>query len=161
NSYDATNPVVSTDGRYVAFQVQVSGQTTNIYVHDVQLGTTALVSVNTSGIGGGNGDSTNPGISASGRYIVFQSAATNISPTGDGNNASDVFVRDIVSGTTILVSVANGSSQPADKASDTPSISSDGRYVAFHSKADNLVSNDTNGQDDVFVRDLQTNTTQL
>jgi Tol biopolymer transport system component len=97
-----------------------------------------------------------PQWSANGR-VVFTSASAKLVP-GDTNNHRDVFVRDVATGTTTLVSVGlNG--VPANNDSDDASISADGRYVAFGSLASNLVSGDTNGFSDVFVRDLQTSTT--
>ena len=79
---------------------------------------------------------------------------------GDTNNASDVFLRDLVSGTTLLISVStNGWSGNA--ASRSPVMSSDGRYVAFVSSATDLVTEDTNGIPDVFVRDTVSGATTL
>ena len=106
----------------------------------------------------GQGQSSDaPAISSDGRYVAFASTATNLVP-GDTNGLSDVFVRDTVASTTRLVSVGTGGAQ-ANGASDQPSISSDGRYVAFRSAASNLVASDTNGHTDIFVRDLVAGTT--
>jgi Tol biopolymer transport system component len=97
-----------------------------------------------------------PQWSANGR-VVFTSASAKLVP-GDTNGRRDVFVRDLATGTTTLVSTGlNG--VPANNDSDDASISADGRYVAFGSLASNLVAGDTNGFSDVFVRDLQTGTT--
>ena len=93
-----------------------------------------------------------------GRYVVFQSNASNLVPN-DNNGASDVFVRDLVAGTISLVSVNTSGSGSGNGASQDPVVSSDGRYVSFDSTASNLVPNDTNGASDVFVRDLQSGTT--
>ncbi len=79
--------------------------------------------------------------------------------TGDTNGRSDVFVKDLQTGTLTLVSAAT--SGQSNGFSFNPSISADGRYVAFYSDANNLVSGDTNGVYDVFVRDLQLGTTTL
>ena len=119
-------------------------------------GTTERVSVNSSG-GEGNGFSTWPAMSADGRYVAFVSFATNLVP-GQTNNCRDIFVRDRQTGVTTLVSVATGGGQ-ANNCSTAPSISADGRYVAFESDSDNLVPGDTNGRTDVFVHDRQTGTT--
>jgi Tol biopolymer transport system component len=100
----------------------------------------------------GNFGSYSPSISGDGRYVAFSSDATNL-VASDVNGKRDVFVVDRTAGTTALVSTA-GSSGAANDASDLPSISSDGRYVAFESKASNLVLQDSNGVADVFVRDL-------
>ena len=78
---------------------------------------------------------------------------------GDTNEATDVFVRDRQTGATRRVSVGPGGVQ-GDSSSFTPSISADGRFVAFSSSASNLVPDDINGIPDVFVRDRQTGTTR-
>ncbi len=155
---------LSADGRYVAFaseaQNLVAGDTNakrDVFVHDRLTGTTERVSVDTSGAEG-NADSEDPGLSADGRWVAFSSLASNLVP-GDTNNSSDVFVRDRLTGTTQRVSLdSNGT--PGNGTSHTPSISADGRYVAFASGATNLVTGDTNGRADVFVRDLVQGTTQ-
>lgn len=105
------------------------------------------------------GASTEPAVSASGRYVAFTSNAQNlVRGTHVGN---DIFVRDRWRGTTRLVSRATGmSGSPGNGASWAPSISLDGRYVAFTSQADNLVRGDTNGASDGFVRDLETGETR-
>jgi Tol biopolymer transport system component len=119
--------------------------------------TTELVSVH---IGGpSNGPSSCAAISADGRYVAFQSSATNL-VTPATNGLSQIFVRDRQSGTTELVSVdANGFQGLGH--SYVPAISADGRYVAFYSYASNLVPNDPNGYDDVFVRDRIAGTTTI
>ena len=90
-------------------------------------------------------------------HVVFTSASAKLVP-GDTNGRRDVFVRDLATGTTTLVSTGlNG--LPANNDSDDASISADGRYVAFGSLASNLVAGDTNSFSDVFVRDLETGTT--
>jgi Tol biopolymer transport system component len=103
-----------------------------------------------------NGASMYPSISADGTFVAFQSAATNLG--ADANATADIFVRDRESGDTEWVSDAGG--LPGSGPSERPSISDDGRYVAFQSFASNLVGGDTNGAFDVFVRDRQTDTTQ-
>jgi Tol biopolymer transport system component len=156
-------PSLSGDGRYVAFSSVatnlVTGDTNgkiDVFVRDRTGDTTERVSV-TSSEAQVNGDSGNPSISADGRYVAFESRATNL-VTGDTNGESDVFVRDRLLGTTIRVSRSTGGTQ-GNKGSFAPSISADGRYVAFHSYASNLVAGDTNGMSDIFVRDLTTSTT--
>jgi archaellum component FlaF (FlaF/FlaG flagellin family) len=120
-------------------------------------GGTQRVSVSSAGAQA-NDDSGAASISADGRYVAFESPASNLVP-GDTNGRSDVYVRDRRTNTTGRVSVS-GRSDQADGASDTPSISADGRYVAFDSDASNLVPGDTNGTWDVFVRDRQAGTTE-
>lgn len=170
---DSYLSVVTPDGRYVLFTSTADNlvltnndgpvpldplRPLNVYRRDRANGRTTLVSVNPDG-NGGNGNSFPTGISSDGRYAVFESSASDL-VSGDANNTYDVFVRDIVNGTTALVSVGtNGMS--GDGRSGSAIITPDGRYVAFVSAADNLVANDTNGIPDVFVRDLQTGTTVL
>lgn len=151
---------ISGDGRYVAFESAASnlirGDTNgqkDIFVRDVQTGTTERVSVTASGVQG-NGNSANAVISTSGRFVTFHSSASNLTQN-DANGFSDIFVKDRQTGVLerISVSVTNVA---ANGYSSFASISADGRYVAFQSAATNLVPNDTNGQDDIFVKDRQT-----
>jgi Tol biopolymer transport system component len=93
-----------------------------------------------------------PSLSADGRYAAFESLATNLVP-GDTNGVSDIFVRDLVLGTTTRVSVDPAGGE-ADGPSLRPALSADGSCVAFHSRATNLVAGDTNNEWDVFVREL-------
>ena len=151
------DPSISADGRYLAFNSiagnLVAGDTNgayDVFVRDRVLGTTQRVSLSSGGVQG-NGLSTMPSISADGRYVAFQSSATNLVP-GDTNGGADIFVRDRLSGVTERVSVSSSEAQ-AGGGSAFPSISADGRYVAFDSDAANLVAGDTNGFRDVFVRD--------
>jgi Tol biopolymer transport system component len=154
----------SADGRYVAFGSSarnlVTGDTNlveDVFVRDRLAGTTRRVSVGQGGVQG-NGASILPSISGDGRYVAFMSDATNLVP-GDTNHTTDVFVRDLVGGSTRRVSVGAGGQQ-GNGASSWPSISSDGLHVGFLSAASDLVPGDTNGTFDVFVRDLLAKTTQ-
>lgn len=106
-----------------------------------------------------DGHSGSPSVSADGRYVAFRSAATNLVP-GDANGKDDVFVKDLATGAVDLVSRSSAGVQGDDDAY-SPSISADGRYVAFTSGADNLVSGVTSGvnQEHVFLRDRQQGTT--
>ena len=164
------HPLISDDGRYVVFYSQASDIIANdtnghsdVFVRDLQTGTTTLVSINRNGTGGGNANSFHLAITPDGRYIVFASSATDLTPINDTNNASDLFVRDLRTGTTQLVSInragtasGNGESQP------NPVITPDGHYVAFVSNASDLTeAGDANRLNDVFVRDLQTGMTTL
>ncbi|MEP6955459.1 MAG: hypothetical protein ABI883_01435 [Chthoniobacterales bacterium] len=154
---------ISTDGRFVAFRSKatnlVPGMANGfnaIYVRDRQTNTITRVSVNNSGKQG-NDDSDLPSISGDGRYVAFESYAKNLVPN-DSNFRPDIFVHDRETHTTKRVSVSSSGKQSTDF-SGGARISSDGRYVAFFSAANTLVPNDTNSSYDVFVRDLQTNTT--
>ena len=161
---ESQDPSISADGRYVAFWSYapnlVAGDTnlaSDVFVHDRVSGTTERVSVATGG-GQANGDSFRPSISADGRYVAFESDATNL-VAGDTNGVYDIFVRDRQNGTTERVSVSTSGTQ-ADNYSIVASISADGRYVAFQSFSTNLVAGDTNGLTDIFLRDRQGGTTQ-
>jgi Tol biopolymer transport system component len=156
-------PALSADGRYGAFYSDasnlVSGDTNrarDVFVRDLQTGETTRVSVDGAGAEG-NDDSFEPAISADGRFVAFSSAATNL-VAGDSNDANDVFVRDRQASTTTRVSVGLAGAN-ANAGSDSPSISSDGRLVAFTSAAANLVDGDTNNQRDAFVFDRLTGLT--
>ncbi|HVM12348.1 MAG TPA: hypothetical protein VM638_07735, partial [Actinomycetota bacterium] len=123
-------------------------------------GRTERVSVASDG-SEGNADSsfTVPRLSSDGRFVAFGSAASNLVP-GDANGVSDVFVRDRVRGTTERVSTAADGSE-GNASSGNPAISADGRLVAFHSNASNLVPGDTNGRQDIFVKDRETGEVRL
>jgi Tol biopolymer transport system component len=158
---DGEAPVISRGGRYVAFTSWVLGETadtsmSDVFMYDRQTGATTKVSVDSSGVQG-NGWSDGPAISDDGRYIVFHSDASNL-VAGDTNAAGDIFVRDLQTGILERVSIATGGSQ-ADSGSSDPSISADGRIVVFSSNATNLVSGDSNGKSDIFVRDRTTGVT--
>jgi len=154
---------ISADGRYVAFESDATNLAPgdrngarDVFVHDRQTGATVRASTNSNG-GGGNAASSWAAISADGRYVAFMSDATNLAP-GDTNGVSDVFVKDLLTGTTTRASVDSSGVQ-GNAPSTSPSISGDGRVVAFASDATNLVVNDTNGATDVFVRELATGLT--
>ena len=117
---------------------------------------TELVSVDSNGMQV-NDPSASPSISLDGRYVAFESIATNL-VAGDTNGSQDVFVHDRQTGITTRVSVDSDGMQVNDP-SASPSISLDGRYVAFESIASNLVAGDTNGSQDIFVHDRQTGIT--
>ncbi|MCY2991008.1 MAG: S8 family serine peptidase [Planctomycetota bacterium] len=155
------SPVLSADGRFVAFVSGAPLVTTdtngaaNVFVFDRQNRSLELVSAAADGTLS-NGGSGYPAISADGRFVAFTSDASNLLP-GDTNGQGDVFVRDRHSGTLERLSVANDGTQ-ANAWSTLPSISGDGRFVAFYSLASNLVPGDTNGFTDTFVCDRQDHT---
>lgn len=163
---NSSAPVISDDGRYVAFQSQAGDLAPgdgngafDVYWRDMISNTTALVSVRTGGAGAGAGDSYAPKLARNGRVVAFASTADDL-VTNDTNRTADVFVRDLDAGTTTLVSVGtNGVS--GDGPSNPPVITPDGRHVAFLSRAGNLVTNDANGLNDVFRRDLVAGATVL
>jgi len=159
------SPAISADGRLVVFASRAdnlvdedNNGAQDIFVHDRLTGITQRVSLRTDGQEA-NGDSYEPSISQDGRCVAFSSEASNL-VDGDTNNRRDIFRHDLETGETILVSVGLDA-EPADGDSDAPSISADGRYVAFSSEAANLVEDDANWSNDVFRRDLQTGETLL
>jgi Tol biopolymer transport system component len=112
-----------------------------------------------SGGGEANGASTSRSLSGDGSLVAFTSDATDLI-TGDLNGASDVFLRDRATGTTVLVS-ANPFGQCGNGSSSAPALSGDGRFCAFVSSASDLVAGDSNGKADIFLRDLTAGTTVL
>lgn len=158
------SPNISADGRYVAFFSSATNLVPNdtnaagdVFVRDRQTGSTEIASVDSAGTRA-NAGSGYPSISANGRYVVFPSAASNL-VANDTNGVQDIFIHDRQTGSTIIVSV-NSSGSLANGENFDPTISSDGRYVAFDSLASNLVSGDTNGVTDAFVHDRQTGITE-
>jgi Tol biopolymer transport system component len=153
---------ISADGRYVAFESAAANLSDedvdpfdDVFVRDRATGTTTLVSRATGPAGAaGNAESEDPSISADGRYVAFRSAAT-IFSDADADPFVDVFVRDLVAGTTTLVSRAAGPSGPGgDAESFFAAISADGRFVSFTSEADNLSAEDDDALQDAFRRDV-------
>jgi hypothetical protein len=159
------------DGRFVVFTSYASDLVAtptnnhqNVFVRDMQTGVTQLVSINQAGTQSADNDSFISGISDNGRTVVFTSAADDIVPN-DTNFTYDVFAYDMPTGKVALVSV-NAAGTGTGNSDSTAFVhgsvvSSDGRFVAFESDASDLVPNDTNGQGDVFVRDLVAGTTTL
>jgi Tol biopolymer transport system component len=157
NGY-SVQPVLSANGRYVAFVSDarnlVAGDTNgriDVFVKDLETGTVERVSVASDGAQADDA-STVPAISADGRYVTFESSAANL-VAGDQNGRTDIFVHDRDTGTTRRVSLAtNGAAANDDNG--TPSLSADGRFVAFRSAATNLAALDANHSSDVYVKDL-------
>ena len=154
---NSLEPTTSATGRFVAFYSDATnlvGNDTNldrdVFVRDRKKKRTRRISVRTGG-GQANGDSFDPSISADGRFVAFASNATNL-VGNDDNSAADIFVHDRKKKRTRRVSVKTGGAQ-ANGESFSPSISADGRFVAFASNATNLVGNDDNSDSDVFVHD--------
>lgn len=161
---DSYDPAISANGRFVAFASTATNLaasdlngSSDIFVRDRREGRTRRVSVSTAGAES-NGDSAWPSISANGRFVAFESDATDL-VGGDTNGSRDIFVRDRETGTTRRVSRSSSGRQGNDD-SAFASISADGRFVAFSSGASNLVPGDTNGVSDVFVRNLANGTTR-
>ena len=152
------DPAISADGTIIAFESEatnlVDGDTNgrlDVFVHDLTTGETRRVSVSSRGAQG-NGPSRDPDISADGRWVVFDSNAGNLLAR-DKNGVRDVFIHDLDTGSTKLVSM-NRAGQPGTASSSNATVNSNGRYVAFSSKARNLVKNKTTKGTDVFLRDM-------
>ncbi|MCA9956307.1 MAG: PD40 domain-containing protein, partial [Anaerolineales bacterium] len=162
----STEPVASANGRFVAFSSGATNLVSGVSGFQVYLRdrdsdadnvfdepgsvSTTLISMNDAG-NAANISAANPAISADGRYVAFASAATNLHPNAT-DTAYDIFVRDRQTGTTMHVSKSSAGVD-ANQQTGSPSISADGRYVVFHSWADNLTPLDTNGWPDVFLHD--------
>lgn len=161
---DVGAPAISADGRRVAFSARPPGGPSQIWLRDRRTGSTVLVS-RASGPNGapGDGDSIEPTIDAAGDRVAFVSQAKNLGD-GDTDATFDAHVRDLTANMTILASRADGAAgaKAADGRVDRPpSISADGRHVAFSTTANNLGDGDTDTVRDVHVRDLDAQTTRL
>ncbi len=160
---DSYNAAISADGRYVVFESYASDLVPgirnghpDIYMRDLVAGETTRVTVSVTGL---NDDSRAeaPAISADGRYVAFSTYGENLI-VDDDNGRRDIYVRDMQSSEITRVSVSSTGEQ-ADSHSSAPSISADGRFVAFYSNATNLVPDDTNFSDDIFVHDMESGET--
>jgi Tol biopolymer transport system component len=161
------NASLSANGRVVVFESEATNllagtvaDRESVYVRDLVAGTTERASVDDSGVAA-NDHSASGGVSADGNLVVFESTATNLPGAQPATSYNRVYVRNRSAGTTTLVSAplsgnVDGGSIPADHA-----ISTNGRYVLFNSWANGLTVDDPAGTTDVYVRDLQTNTTSL
>jgi hypothetical protein len=156
---------LSADARFLLMGVRsfnlIPGDTNaewDLYLRDRENGALERVSVASGGVQA-NHRSREGDVSADGRFVVFASLANNLT-IGDSNGVSDVFLRDRQLDTTILVS-RTASGAVGNNASRLPSISADGRWIAFLSLATDLVLVDTNAAEDVFVYDTQTSAIEL
>jgi Tol biopolymer transport system component len=146
---DCKLPVISANGRYVAFVSKAKNlsridkdSVEDVFLRDLKTNRTLLVSRGQGKHGAaGSGDSSSPSISADGRYVAFESYASNLGPA-DNSTTPDIFVRDMRSGRVFLASRGTNGGPAANAPSANPSISSDGRYVAFDSRGSNLVPAD-------------------
>lgn len=154
---DCKLPVISANGRYVAFASKAKNlsridrdSVEDVFVRDLKTNRTLLASRGQGKHGAaGGGDSSNPSISADGRYVAFESYASNLGPADD-STIPDIFVRDMRSGRIFLASRASGGGAAANAPSANPAISGDGRFVAFDSRGSNLVPADTLHATSVF-----------
>jgi Tol biopolymer transport system component len=166
----ATIPRLSDNGVFVAFESLDASLIQNdrnrdydLLVRDALGSSNELISARDSALGSVSPNNSSlwsgRGVAGNGLRIAFASDADNLIDN-DTNGFRDVFVRDLLSGTNLLVSVATNG-LPGDNLSYEPAVSIDGRFVAFTSSADNLAPGDSNKREDVFVRDLASNTTTL
>ena len=162
----AGSAAISASGQVVAYSSNASNlvdDDTNgewdVFVYDRETGETTRVSVATDGTQGNGESSGEVAISGNGRVVAFWSFATNL-VDGDTNGIRDVFVHDRLLGTTVRASVSSSGAQANFAGSSSPpALSSEGHQVVFQSAATNLVPNDTNAREDIFVHDLLTSTT--
>jgi Tol biopolymer transport system component len=158
---ESVRPSISADGRFVAFQSDAvlqpddTNKKTDVYLHDMGTGETSRISIGAAGAEG-NAGSFSPSLSADGHLVAYWSNASDL-VADDTNKTGDVFVFDRTDGSTTRVSLS-ADGKEGDGMSSDPSISPDGRYVAFWSGAANLVPDDTNGKRDIFLVDRQANT---
>jgi tricorn protease-like protein len=150
----SSNARFSADGRTVVFESSASNLVagdsngvTDVFVKDLQSGASRRVSSDAAGVQG-NSSSTNAQISTDGRYVVFESYASNL-VAGDSNGVTDVFVKDLQSGAIRRVS-SDAAGVQGNNTSWYAQFSADGRYVVFGSSASNLVASDSNGAGDIF-----------
>ena len=172
NHHSPSAPAISDDGRYVVFNSFASNlvendtnEVSDVFVRDRDTGITERISISSDGTVSTSSDGTEKkspiygsAISGDGRYVIFNSGATNL-VENDTNEVFDAFVYDRDTGITERVSVSSCDCQ-SNNASGASGISDEGRYVVFYSQASNLVAGDTNGSQDVFVRDRDTGITE-
>jgi Tol biopolymer transport system component len=158
-----TQPVITPDGRFLAFESAASNlvpgdrnQGSDVFVYDSRRRKLVRASVASDG-SELTGSSRHPALSADGRFVAFESNATNLEPADQGTDP-DIYVHDLQTGATRLVS-AGIEGAASNGQCLNPSISADGRYIAYEGFASNLVPDDTNGASDSFVFDQVTGTT--
>lgn len=155
NVWEDGFPEMTPDGRFVAYESR-----TNVFLWDSQTGSNLLVSVDLAGTNAASGTSYRPALTPDGTKVAFLSDASNLTTNG-GNGQPQIFVRDLVTGITRLVTV-NLAGQPGASMSGTiPALSPDGNKVGFWSTDGQVVAEDNNEDADVFLRDLAAETTSL
>lgn len=161
---ESSEPVISDDGRFVAFKSGadnlVPGDTNgmvDIFVKDTQSGSVQRVSTDAAGAEA-DAESGHVSLAADGRFVAFSSVATNLVPD-DINGKRDIFVKDTQTGAVVRVSVDAAGGEGVEDSYNSVSISSDGRWVVFRSDASNLVPGDTNNKKDIFLKDTQSGVT--
>ncbi len=161
---------LTSDGRFVVFQsratnlvpIPTNGASRNLFIRDLQGGTTALVSINAAGTAGSNGDCSSASITRDGRFVLFQSRATDLVSVPTNSTFLKIFVRDLQQGTTTLMSINASGTAGINSDAGGARMSRDGRHVVFQSRATDAVRIPTKpGAWKLFVRDIQAATTTL
>lgn len=153
----SATPAISADGRYVAFTSAADNLVpgdrngvADLFVHDLRTGRTQRVA---------DGPAEDPALSGDGRYVVFATKAALVK--GDDNGAADIYLRDLKTRRIERISTGHASSRPVFALNYEPTISANGRYVAYSTAAPDAVPADTNGRDDVIVHDRRTGKNEL
>ncbi len=154
---DISSVTLNKDGRYIAFNTEANllledtNESDDIYVYDRDKKEFELISTPSPNNPNFVYNAMQPHINSTGRYVVYESSINTAPPYTSG--LTNIFLRDRGTQKTYPVSI-NSSGESANGSSYDPSVSDDGRYVAFFSWANNLVEGDTNGEEDIFVRDM-------
>jgi len=161
----AAEPAISADGRFVAFESwatnlvpQDGNGVGDVFVVDLTSGAIERI-VDLNGLDTDHG-SFQPALSADGRFLAFASGSDDLIPNSPTDIGPEIWVRDRLTGQTSLISYAQTTTGTVGTWCAHPSISSDGRFVAFTSEADDLVPGDTNNFADIFLHDRATGTTR-
>jgi Tol biopolymer transport system component len=164
-------PVLSADGSTLVFVSAATdlvpggsgspGNGMQVFARDLVSGTTTLVSMNAAGTGSGAGISGEPSVSADGTRVAFRSEAPDFGPPDPRFRSSDIYVRDLVTGTTMMASVNTAGTAGGNQSSTNPVISPDGTRVLFTSRASDLVGHGVRSGENLFVRDLGAGTTEV
>jgi len=170
---DSSSPAISDDGNFIAFVSSATnlipdasvfgpdnGATTDIFRRDVLNNATVRVSVShpsSATFPHPDGPSFVPTISSNGRFVAFMSNAANLVPEDDGST-NDIFIRDVDASSTVIVSVHTSGAQ-AGNGCNFPQISGDGNLVVWQSPSPSLINGDSNGVEDIFIRNKTAKTT--
>ena len=163
---NSTYASFSADGKNIVFISEANdlvandSNNTDVFVKNLQTSVVKLVSTSSLGVAA-NGHSSHASFSADGRYVSFQTTATNLITGLDNDpNHSNLYRKDLLTGEVLAID-ANANGVLGNLQGEYPSLSSDGRYAAFTSMANNLVAGDVNNDFDVFVKDLVTGDIRL